>query len=115
MDKTIIIFSSDYSNIKTICNFDIISQCNFPNKVLEFLKHCIALAKRKCAKLTIEIVNSKELAAKMIIPHGIFFKTMCVQFAELMLESDGVLIMPHPELNAFASDITFSLTLKSTE
>ena len=115
MDKKIIVFSADYSNKETFCNYNIVSQCHFPKKALEFIKHCIALAKRKSAQLTIEILKSGELSAKMTVPHGIFFKSMCAQFAELLLEADSILIMPHPEINAFASDITFSFTLKSTE
>lgn len=109
----ITIYSADfYVGDKPYCRHDLFFELS--NKAVEFIENSISLAERKKAVLQV-ILTENELHSKMLVPHGVFLKSIGKMLAELILMSNDVLFLPLSEQNSFDFFISFNFHLKSTE
>ncbi len=109
----ITIYSADfYVGDKPFCRHSLFFELS--DKAVEFVERSISLAERKKAVLQV-ILTESNIRSEMLVPHGVFLKSMSDMLAELILMSNDVLILPLSEQNTFQFKINFNFNLKSTE
>ena len=88
MSLEMTIFSADcLVGDKPYCRCDMLAQLS--GKAVEFVERSISLAERKKAVLQV-ILTESNIRSEMLVPHGVFLKSMSEMLAELILMSNDV-------------------------